>query len=146
MPSQIDFTVYATPTPQGSMKGFVLPGKNGAKARAILTSDNSKLKPYRQEVTRCAMVALRDAGLPEPFAGKHVPVRITMDFYLAKPPSVPKKRTQHVVKPDCSKLVRAGEDALTGVMYTDDAQVVEISARKHYGSPERVIISVNILE
>ena len=61
---QIKFIAYATPQPQGSMRGFVLPGKNGQKARAILTSDNSKLKPYRSEVTRSAMLALSQAVLP----------------------------------------------------------------------------------
>ena len=142
----IEFTVYATPTPQGSMKGFVLPGKNGAKARAILTSDNSKLRPYRQEVTRSAMVAMSERGVPEPFADKHVPVSITFDFYIAKPKSVSKKRTEHVVKPDLSKLIRSTEDAMTGVIYSDDAQIIAFNTRKHYGSPERVVIAVVALE
>jgi Holliday junction resolvase RusA-like endonuclease len=146
MPRHIEFTVYATPTPQGSMKGFVLPGKNGAKARAILTSDNSKLRPYRQEVTRSAMVVMSERGISEPFAEKHVPVSVTMDFYITKPKSAPKKRTYHVVKPDLSKLVRAAEDSMTGVIYSDDAQIVAFSTRKHYGSPERVVIAVVTLE
>ena len=35
---------------------------------------------------------------------------------------------------------------MTGVLYADDAQVVELSVRKHYGSPERVEVSVAVLE
>ena len=143
---QIKFIAYATPQPQGSMRGFVLPGKNGQKARAILTSDNSKLKPYRSEVTRSAMLALSEAGVAEPFAGKHVPVSLVLDFYLDRPASIPKKRKEMVVRPDLSKLVRSTEDAMTGVLYADDAQVVELSVRKHYGSPERVEVSVAVLE
>jgi Holliday junction resolvase RusA-like endonuclease len=143
---QIKFVAYCTPQPQGSMKGFVLPGKNGQKARAILTSDNSKLKPYRSEVTRSAMLALSEAGVAEPFAGKHVPVSLVLDFYLDRPASIPKKRKEMVVRPDLSKLVRSTEDAMTGVLYADDAQVVELSVRKHYGAPERVEVSVAVLE
>lgn len=143
---QVKFTVYATPIPQGSMKGFVLPGKGGAKPRAILTSDNTKLKPYRGEVTREAMVALRNAGMQEPMAARHVPVSMVIDFYLSRPPSVPRKRTEMVVKPDLSKLVRSTEDAMTGILYVDDAQVVELSVRKHYGLPERVEVSVSVLD
>lgn len=143
--SQIKFVVYCRAEPQGSMKGFVLPGKNGAKARAILTSDNTKLKPYRQEITRAAMLALRDLELQEPFAEKHVPVSLVIDFYLDRPPSIPKKRTFMTVRPDLSKLIRSTEDAMTGILYVDDSQVVEFNSRKHYGSPERVEVSATII-
>lgn len=46
------------------------------------------------------------------------------------------------VKPDTTKLVRAVEDALTGIVWRDDAQVIEQSACKRYGSPPgaRVVI------
>jgi crossover junction endodeoxyribonuclease RusA len=143
---QVKFTAYVTPIPQGSMKGFVVPGKWGAKDRAILTSDNTKLKPYRGEVTREAMVALGKAGIAEPFADKHVPVSVIFDFYLQKPVSTPKKRQYPSVKPDLSKLVRSTEDAMTGILYADDAQVVEFSVRKHYGTPERVEVTATIID
>ena len=144
--SEIRFTAYVHPEPQGSVKGFVLKGKWGAKDRAILTSTNKNLKPYRGQVTREAVVALEAAGFPQPMAGKQVPVSMTMDFYFAKPPSIPKKRTEMSVRPDVSKLVRATEDSLTGLLYADDAQVVESIARKHYGTPERVEVCVRIVE
>ena len=144
--SEIKFTAYVTPVPQGSMRGFVLPGKWGAKPRAILTSDNTKLKPYRGEVTREAMVALGKAGVAEPFAAKHVPVKMVFDFYLQRPASIPKKRQSPTVKPDLDKLIRSSTDAMTGILYADDAQIVELSVRKHYGTPERVEVSATILE
>jgi crossover junction endodeoxyribonuclease RusA len=50
-----------------------------------------------------------------------------------------------VVKPDLDKVIRATCDALTGILYADDAQIVDTSARKHYGSPERVEISMVVL-
>jgi len=142
----IQFTVYARPEPQGSMKGFVLPGKGGRKPRAILTSDNKKLKPYRQELTNTALIALEEAGGGIPFAAKHVPVHLVVDFFLERPVSIPKKRSQMVVRPDASKLLRATEDALTGVLWQDDAQIVSVGMKKHYGTPERVEIQVQLLE
>ena len=144
--SEVRFTAYVHPEPQGSTKGFVLRGKWGAKDRAILTSSNPKLKPYRGQVTREAVVALETASLPQPMAGKHVPVSMTLDFYFAKPPSVPKKRIKMAVKPDLSKLIRATEDAFIGLLYADDAQIVETIARKHYGTPERVEVIVGIVD
>lgn len=142
---QIHFTAYSRPEPMGSMKGFVLPGKGGAKPRAILTSNNPKMKPYRQELTHTAMVAVAQKGLFSPIAEKHVPVSIVVDFYFARPASIPKKRVEIVVKPDMDKLCRATFDALTGILYADDAQIVDLSARKHYGTPERVEISMTVL-
>jgi Holliday junction resolvase RusA-like endonuclease len=50
------------------------------------------------------------------------------------------------VKPDLSKLVRATEDSFTGLLYADDAQIVETIARKHYGTPERVEVYVRIVD
>jgi Holliday junction resolvase RusA-like endonuclease len=143
---RLNFTVFARPEPQGSMKGFVIPGKGGRKPRAILTSDNKKLKPYRQELTNTATQELVDLGIQAPFAGKHVPVRLSCKFYLEKPASVAKKRERLVVKPDLSKLIRSTEDALTGIMYADDAQIVEGEYAKLYSTPERVEIWVQILD
>lgn len=137
--SQLTFTAYTKPVPQGSMKGFVI------KGRAVLTSANKLQKPCRSEVTARALDAAAIAGQAVPVATKGVPVSVLMDFYFEKPPSVSKKRTHMVVKSDLDKLVRLVNDSLTGVAYFDDAQVVEISARKHYGSPERIEVSVTTL-
>lgn len=139
--SEISFTVYATPQPQGSAKAFVIAG------RARVTSDNRKLKPYRQEVAGAALAALSGLGIALPFAGKHVPVQVGMRFFLAKPPSIPKKRWAPVVKPDLDKLQRATTDALTGILYADDSQIVGYvpAPQKFYGSPERVEICVRVV-
>ena len=144
--SQICFTTYCRAEPQGSMRGFVLPGKGAAKPRAILTSNNPKMRPYRQELTHSAMAEMRERGLVAPLAAKHVPVGVVFDFYFARPASIPKKRTRIVVKPDLDKVIRATADSLTGILYADDAQIVEMVANKHYGIPERVEISVCTLD
>jgi hypothetical protein len=39
---------------------------------------------------------------------------------------------EHVVKPDLDKLVRAVGDALTGILYRDDAQIVSLNASKRF--------------
>jgi Holliday junction resolvase RusA-like endonuclease len=47
-----------------------------------------------------------------------------------------------VVKPDATKLLRAVEDAMTGTVYRDDAQVVEQFVSKRYGDSEGVKVTV----
>ena len=139
--AQVTFTAYAQPQPQGSMRKV----RNRRTGEIILTSDNRNLKPYREEVTRAARQALHAAGLAEPMAAKHVPVAITFVFTLRRPAHCPKGRTEPVVKPDLSKLVRATEDAMTGFIYHDDAQIVQMVAEKHYGAVERVTVHAHTL-
>lgn len=103
-----------------------------------ITSDNPKLRPFRHALTQIAMESLSKGDIAIPFAGKHVPVRLQLEVYLKRPPSTSKKRLFPVVKPDADKLLRATLDAFTGVLYADDAQVVEASIVKRYGTPERV--------
>lgn len=132
------FVVYVKPQPQGSSRAFVRGG------HAVITSDNVKLKPYRHTVTAVVRQDCIDQGWNLPLAGKHVPVGIGLQFFFERPPSIPRKRIEMVVKPDLDKLIRATLDALKGVLFADDAQVVAMdpSPRKHYGSPERVEITI----
>lgn len=134
----IEFTVYGHPVQQGSKTGFVIPGTN----RVNMTDQNhKKLKPWRQEVTRTAIEAQHQWRR---FAGKHCPVRMELDFYFAKPVSKSKKVIFPAVKPDIDKLIRSSLDALTGVLFYDDAQVVEVTAKKFYGTPERLEVRMMI--
>jgi Holliday junction resolvase RusA-like endonuclease len=135
MSQRIEFTVLGTPRPQGSMKAFVIDGQ------ARLTSDNAKMKPWRQQVGQTALAERAGIGCFEVWAGRHIAVGIRMDYYFARPKSA-RKRILHVVKPDRDKLDRAIGDALKGILYADDGQIVEGSSQKHYGLPERAVITV----
>lgn len=129
--AMIEFTVYGTPRPQGSTRAFFVK-KLG---RAVITTDNTKLKPWRQQISDTAL------SLAAQMFQRETPVEVTMNFYFTKPASA-KKRRGMTVKPDIDKTARAILDAITGVLIVDDAQVVEMHARKHYGGPERVEIRV----
>jgi Holliday junction resolvase RusA-like endonuclease len=140
MSERITFTVLGRPEPQGSTKAFMI------KGRPRITSANAKMKPYRQQVGWSALQARADAGYSDLFAGRHVPVSVAITFWYAKPPSVPKKREQMCVKPDLDKICRSTFDALTGIIFADDSQVVQLIAGKLYGLPERAEITVTRLQ
>lgn len=127
------FTVYGRPQPQGSTRAFLPKGSH----RPIITSDNKHLRPFRQQVSQTAVIELRGQIM-----AKETPVIVRVTFYFAKPRSAPRKRTEPCVKPDLDKLARAALDSLTGIAYEDDAQVVQLEARKMYGSPERIEVEV----
>jgi Holliday junction resolvase RusA-like endonuclease len=68
---------------------------------------------------------------------------LMLDFHVARPISVPKKRGAPSVKPDLDKLCRATLDSLSGVLFADDGQVTELRARKFYAvGPEHVMVSM----
>lgn len=51
-----------------------------------------------------------------------------------------------ITKPDTTKLLRGTEDALTGIVYRDDSQVVHQVASKRFGNPVRVEIKVRQMD
>lgn len=125
----IAISVRGKPTPQGSHKAFVVGG------RARITDSNKNLRAWRDLVAACAQSVAPDELLEGP-------IRVEIEFLLARPKSLPKKIPDwwHVKKPDVDKLTRAILDALTGIVFRDDSQVVEVVARKSYGTPGAEIV------
>lgn len=131
--SMISFTVYGKPIPQGSMKAFIPKGWK----RPVLTSDNAKLKSYRQEVTLAGMKHARENRI-EIIKRPHG-VSLCATLFFERPKSR-KKAVEHTVKPDVDKCARAIFDSLTGVFFEDDSQVCAVVVNKRYGTPERTEI------
>ena len=136
---EFSFTIFGVPQPQGSMRAFIPKSWH----RPILTSDNSKLKPWRQELAQTALVTMRECGAQKAKCG--VPVSIALTFYFEKPKSQRKSALHKTTKPDLDKLLRAVLDALTGIAYEDDAQVCECRVAKAFGSPARLEVNVSTL-
>jgi len=137
--SEVRFSALIEAEPQGSVRAFVV------KGRAVLTSDNPHLNAYRKTLAAIAAGAMVRAGIERPMAGKHVGVAVAIQFTFVKPASV-KRRPEMSVRPDVDKCLRSTLDALTGILWLDDAQVVEVTARKLYGPTEKVEIHARILE
>ena len=131
----ISFRVGATPAPQGSLSAFVVYPKDGGRPRAV-SSHGKKSSPgvkalhaWRGAVEDEARKAIGTGG---PYAG---PVRVHLLFRLPRPASKPRWRWLPWERPDLDKLTRATLDALTGIVYDDDARVVDLHARKRYALP-----------
>lgn len=66
-------------------------------------------------------------------------------FFLKRPKSVTRKYPN--VKPDCSNLVKAIEDALNGILWLDDSEIIDLGVRKRYAeSKPHIAISLFIVE
>ncbi len=134
----LGFTVLGKPQPQGSSRMVPTPG--GPR----ITSDNPKLHGWRKQLGWAAKDAQRSRALGF-YAQEGVPVRVEFVFYLAAPVKMPKGRRGPTTKPDIDKLCRAGCDALTGILWNDDGQVIELTARKVYAAQPRTDVTVEIL-
>lgn len=125
---RVAFTVLGVAQPQGSAKAYVM--GRGRNAHAIVTHDNPNVRGWRQVVAEQAQTVIGDELFLEA-------VVLTVTFRLPRPESLPKKTRHHTKLPDLDKLVRAIGDGLTGVVFLDDKQIVDLHARKIYTSGAR---------
>lgn len=114
MAETITFEVFGIPTPQGS--------KNVYRGR-LVEAQSAKLKIWRQEVKDQATLIYSGELLEGP-------LRLDVIFFMPRPKTV--KRDKPTVPPDTDKLIRGVGDALTGTIFRDDSQLVEIYAEKRY--------------
>ena len=145
----VEFTVKGTPRTAGSKKAvpnrkYVSEAVTPKVRRTFLVDDSgSKGKTWRKAVARTAY-----AALPPEFQLLDCPICLEVHFFLARPqghvgtgrnagklrPSAPRFPTSI---PDQTKMLRAVEDALTGVIWKDDARIVLGYQGKHYATTER---------
>jgi crossover junction endodeoxyribonuclease RusA len=132
----VAFTVYGAAQPAGSKTTGVR--KDGGR----FVRDSAKRGyPWRRQVAQAAGEAMDGRGLMDGALVLHV------RFFVPRPkghfgvrgllPSAPVHPTK---RPDVTKLLRAVEDACTGVVWRDDAQIVAQHAWKSYGEPARAEI------
>lgn len=117
------------------MRAFRLP--NGRVTMTDMKGD--KLKLWRHAINDEARKVIEDHDIIEG------PVCVIVSFRLLKPKSAPKRRRTWPIgklSGDLDKLARAVGDALTGVLFVDDSQIVEWHVSKDYGEHPGATITV----
>jgi len=139
---QISFFVPGKPAPGGSKRAFVLPNSR----RVVVTEDNKLTKPW---ATTCKLYATANYAGPLWVC----PISIQVIFQIERPknhyrtgknaailkdnaPKFP------ITKPDCTKLMRPLEDALTKVIWLDDSQIVKQNILKVYDSKPGAVVTI----
>lgn len=107
------FVAYGTPAPQGSKRHV---------GHGVMVESSAKVKPWRTDVKEAALAA-KAAGAPL----LDGPLAVRIVFTLHRPKSAPRRRQHPDTYPDLSKLLRSTEDAITGVLWADDARVVDVT-------------------
>lgn len=146
----IAFTVFGKPAPAGSKRAF----RHRTTDKVMVVDANANSRPWKAQVADAAAQAMNGPGGPL-FEGKLLdgPLGLEVTFYFPRPkshygtgynkntirPGAPRYPS---LRPDTTKLLRAIEDAMTGVVWRDDAQIVDQRARKLYGESARAEVSV----
>lgn len=131
---------------------FEIPGKPCGKQRPRFGSGRTytpeKTVSYENLVRMCFRQAYPGA---EPIAaGIAIVVEITACFPIPK--STSRARRQAMLayeefptkKPDCDNIAKIILDALNGIAYHDDAQIVDVRVTKEYSDTPRVEVVLEI--
>ncbi len=140
----------------GNLITFFVPGKPQGKGRArAFNTKSGHIGHYTPGKTRTyegliRTQAMQEMGLKKP---TRKPVQLTLGINYAIPASWPKWKIQaardgHIAptgKPDADNVVKAVKDALNGVVWRDDCQVVLMSVNKRYCTDPGLLIQVNVM-
>jgi Holliday junction resolvase RusA-like endonuclease len=126
---------------------FHIPGEPVAKERSRSTRSGHHYTPAKTQAfeTAVAWHARAAMGSSQPISG---PVSVFLDITCAIPASWAKKRQKaamgapKVSRPDADNYAKSVLDGCNGVLWTDDAQVWDLRARKRYGAQAGVLVEV----
>ena len=131
---------------------FILPGIPVAQGRPrfstapgfVVAYDPAKSKDYKKCIAYMASLNGPSVPLLEP-------VRLSLRIFLPIPKSFSKKKHEEAEegslrptkKPDISNVLKGVEDAMKGIMYADDSQIIEYGTiGKWYSAKPRIEVEV----
>jgi len=122
------------------------------KQRARYAKRGNFVQTYTPDKTRNYEALVKEAAIEA--MGSSEPLETPVNLYLyiraPIPKSLPKKRLEAclngsekpIKKPDASNVLKSIEDAMNGVVYKDDSQIVNIHVAKVYSSVAGVDVCV----
>ena len=138
------------------MRTFKIPGRVQSKQRARFNVKNGRVYTMRQTVEyesyvkACYTDYMNQFGW-KPFKG---PIKANIEVFIQVPKSDSKKlkeaklsgKIRPQIKPDVDNLCKTILDALNGLAYEDDKQVVECVIKKFYATEPCAYVVLKSLE
>ncbi len=127
----ISLRIATIPVAQPRQRTRIIKTRDGRLLTGNYTPAKHPVQQFKSDVRAAAQAAI-DAPLDGP-------VELRVIFMLPRPKRLVWKRRAmlriwHTSRPDLDNLVKAVKDALTGIAWRDDCQVVGLSASKCYAS------------
>lgn len=112
------------------------------RGRGVVAYEKKEMKTWRAECSKLIEKVFEIGGLTE------CPLKIDATFYIQPPKYISSKKklrekleAEEIFcskKPDIDNYLKALLDSMTGIVFKDDGQVVECSARKLYSLKSRI--------
>ena len=115
----IEIEIPGTPVPKGRPRAYL-----GKSANRVSFYTPGKTVCYERDIQWHSIRAMMNN---EMFLKA---IRVAMDFRIFRPKTV--KRKHPSVRPDLDNYIKAVLDGMNGIVWKDDAQVVELTAVKTY--------------
>ena len=122
------------------------------KQRARYAKRGNYVMAYTPDKTRNYESLIKEAAIEAMGTSEPLETPITLYLYIRAPipKSLPKKRIEAclnglekpIKKPDASNVLKSVEDAMNGVVYKDDSQIVNIHVSKVYSSVSGVDVCI----
>ena len=97
---------------------------------------------FTDKKTLQAEAAIRNAALAEwgkkPFEGA---VELVIQFTFKKPKS--NKKNLHTQRPDLDNCAKLVSDAINGIAFVDDSQVISLACTKGWGETGKIVLVVD---
>lgn len=154
MVKMVRIIVTGHPVAKGRARAGLIAKKGGGfvadqNGRPVISHHTpGKTRRWEADARDQARAAMKGAS---PMTG---PLELTVKAFFAPSASWPAWKREaaltgwvaHTSKPDGDNLVKAAKDALNGVAWIDDSQVVRHSGEKLYGASPRVEITIRAID
>jgi Holliday junction resolvase RusA-like endonuclease len=122
------------------------------KQRARYAKRGNHVMAYTPDKTRNYESLIKEAAIEAMGSSEPLETPVTLYLYIRAPipKSLSKKRIEAclnglekpIKKPDASNVLKSVEDAMNGVVYKDDSQIVNIHVSKVYSSVSGVDVCI----
>ena len=142
-PDSISFVALGVASPAGSKSAF----RHRHTGRIVVVdAGGKKTKVWRKVVAEAAKRAMDGRPFLLP------PLILVIEFRMQRPQShyrangeiKPDAPWVPIVRPDVTKLLRSTEDAMTGIVYEDDAQICEQNISRTYALDDSIGARVTV--
>lgn len=133
------------------MMCFSIPGEPVGKARPRVTRTGHTYTPDKTVLYENLVKLAFQADYPDWVPTSHE-VRVCIEAYYRIPKSAPKWKRSKMIegrihptkKPDIDNVAKIINDALNGIVYHDDTQIVQEDIYKYYSNNPHVHVSISV--
>jgi Holliday junction resolvase RusA-like endonuclease len=133
---------------------YIFMGAVQQQERPRVARYGKTIKLYDPPRSKAYKERLKNEVVKTPYIYTEKPLKAEILIFVEIPKSYSKKKKESAIlgelrpakKPDLSNYVKLVEDAFNGILYKDDSQIIELTAKKFYSENPRLEFSLQEIE